>query len=312
MISRINHLIMNAIKNILMPMYRDYLYYKYKRLYNKNPRLAADALYYKKYGRHMNLDNPVNLIEKITWMSLNTDTSLWTLCADKYRMRSYVESKGLGYFLPKCYGFWENPDDINFDKLPNQFVMKANNGCGTVMIIREKLTLNITDVKIRLKKWIDRPFGYMGAEKHYLSILPGILAEELLTQTEDLDRISPNSIVDFKIWCLNGKPESILVVYDRCGSSIQMALYDTNWNPIHQHLVNTKHCKYNKSTDLARPKFLAEMLDIATKLSCDFKEVRVDFYETNEKPIIGELTFTSGYGYFTDEYYNYLGSKITI
>ncbi len=303
---------MKAIKNFLRELWGTYLFHKFQRLYNKDPKLAADALYYKIFKKHIDLENPKNLIEKITWMSLNTDTSLWTLCADKYRMRSYVESKGLGKYLPKCYGFWENPDDIDFSKLPNQFVLKANNGCATVMIVRDKSQFNEAKIKRQMKKWLKRPFGYIGAEKHYLSIKPGILAEELLTQDETLNRISPNSMVDFKIWCINGMPESILVIYDRNNGVLKMAMYDTEWNPIPQHLVANKKDLYCPEVELPRPKHLKEMIEMASKLSQDFKEVRVDFYDTNDKSIIGELTFTTGYGYFTDEYYEYLGKKIDL
>lgn len=303
---------MNTVINFLRSLWGTYLYYKYKRLYEKDPKKAADAMYHKIYGQHMNLDNPENLIEKITWLSLNTDTSLWTLCADKYRMRSYVESKGLGQYLPECYGFWESSDDIDFSKLPNQFVFKANNGCATVMIVRDKGKLNEIKVKKQMKNWLKRPFGYMGAQKHYLSIKPGILAEELLTQTKELNKVSPDSMVDFKIWCINGKPESVLVVYDRNNEHYKLALYDINWKAIPESL-NENWCNLQKSTPtLQKPKHLDEMIRIATTLSKDFKEVRVDFYESDDKPIIGELTFTTGYGYFTDEYYEYLGRKINL
>ncbi len=303
---------MEAIKDYLRQLWGTYLYYKYKRIYEKDPQKAADAMYHKIYGHHMDLDNPKNLIEKITWLSLNTDTSLWTLCADKYRMRSYVDKKGYREYLPKCYGFWEDPDDIDFSKLPEQFVLKANNGCATVMIVRDKSKLNEVKVKRQMKGWLKRKFGYMGAQKHYLSIKPGILAEELLTQTKELNKVSPDSMVDFKIWCINGEPESVLVVYDRNNEHYKLALYDINWKAIPESL-NENWCNLQKSTPtLQKPKHLDEMIRIATTLSKDFKEVRVDFYESDDKPIIGELTFTTGYGYFTDEYYEYLGSKINL
>lgn len=303
---------MKNIKSILRSLWGTYLYHKYKRLYKKDPRLAADAMYYKIYRDHMNIDNPKNLIEKITWLSLNTDTSLWTLCADKYRMRSYVESKGFGDYLPKCYGFWENPDNIDFSTLPNQFVLKANNGCATVMIVREKSLLNEKKVKRQMKKWLEYPFGYMGAQKHYLSIKPGILAEELLTQTADLDKVSPGSMVDFKIWCFNGEPETILVTYDRTDAHHKVALYDLNWNPTPDNL-NERWCNLQKSTpSIEKPKHLDEMIKIATELSKDFKEIRVDFYDTENGAILGEMTFTAGYGSLSKSYYEYLGSKINL
>lgn len=303
---------MKSIKHFLRSLWGTYLYYKYKRLYKKDPKKAADAMYYKIYGQHMNLDNPENLIEKITWLSLNTDTSLWTLCADKYRMRSYVESKGLGQYLPECYGFWENPDDIDFSKLPNQFVLKANNGCATVMIVRDKSKLNEAKVKKQMKGWLKRKFGYMGAQKHYLTIKPGILAEELLTQNKELDKLSPSSMVDFKIWCFDGRPESILVVYGRNDSAYKLALYDLDWNAIPENF-NEYWCILQKTLPaIQKPKHLGEMIQIAKELSKGFKEVRVDFYQTENKPVLGELTFTTGYGYFTNKYYKYLGSKIDL
>lgn len=303
---------MEVLKSYLKSLWSAYLYYKYRRLYNKNPKLAADALYYKIYKQHINLDNPQNLIEKITWMSLNTDTSLWTLCADKYRMRSYVESKGLGERLPQCYGFWENPDDIDFGKLPNQFVLKANNGCATVMIVRDKTKLNEKKVKQQMKMWLKRPFGYIGAEKHYLSIKPGILAEELLTQIQELNEVSPGSMVDFKIWCFNGKPETILVTYDRVNGNHKVALYDLDWNPKPDNL-NERWCKLQKSVpSIKRPKHLDEMIEIATTLSKEFKEIRVDFYDTEKGAVLGEMTFTAGYGSLSKDYYKYLGKKIDL
>ena len=303
---------MKAIKNYLRTLWGTYLYYKYKRLYKRDPKLAADALYYKIYSRHINFDNPKNLIEKIVWLSLNTDTSLWTLCADKYRMRRYVESKGFGDYLPKCYGFWENPDDIDFSKLPNQFVLKANNGCATVMIVRDKTKLNENKVKRQMKKWLKRPYGYIGAEKHYLTIDPGILAEELLIQTESLDNVSPGSMVDFKIWCFNGKPEAILVTYDRANGDHKVALYDLEWNPVPENL-NPRWCSLQKSVPgIPKPKHLDEMIRIATALSNDFKEIRVDFYETEQSAVLGELTLTAGYGSLSRDYYEYLGNKIDL
>lgn len=303
---------MKSIKHFLRSLWGTYLYYKYKRIYEKDPKKAADAMYHKIYGHHMDLDNPKNLIEKITWLSLNTDTSLWTLCADKYRMRSYVESKGLGEYLPQCYGFWENPADIDFSKLPKQFVLKANNGCATVMIVRDKSLLNEKKVKRQMKKWLERPFGYMGAQKHYLSIKPGILAEELLTQSDDLNQISPSSMVDFKVWCFNGAPESILVTYNRSTEKLKMKLYTPNWEDISNNIIDGKHY-YKFDSDIIKcPKCLSEVLRCAAVISRDFPQIRVDFYITENKPVIGELTFTTGYGYFTDDYYRYLGDKVNL
>lgn len=304
---------MSLINKQLKRIYGDYLYYHYKRLYEKNPRLAAEGLYKKIYGSKavLNIDNPKSLIEKITWLELNSDTSLWTLCADKYRMREYVAQCGLAGYLPNLYGHWENPEDIDFSTLPNEFVLKANNGCGTVKIVRDKTSINERDVKNELKRWLKRKFGYMGAQTHYLSIEPCILAEELLHQADEQERTKPRSLTDYKVWCFNGKPECILVIHDRVGSGYLMDMYDTNWERIPNSLKQNAHNGVT-GVPLEKPACLEQMLVMAAKLSQPFVQVRVDFYIIKNKPIIGELTFTSGYGNYTDEFYDYLGSKVDL
>ena len=301
------------IKKLVKRLYGDYLYFHFKRLYEKDPRLAAIALFDKIYDNHdnFNIDEPKSLIEKITWLELNTDTSLWTLCADKYRMREYVEQCGLGDYLPKNYGHWDNPDDIDFGQLPNEFVLKANNGCGTVKIVTDKNAINERKVKKELKRWLKYKFGYMGAQKHYLSIQPCILAEELLHQDEDQKSFSPESMVDYKVWCINGKAENVLIVYGRNVAGYSLDLYDTQWQRISNYLKQNGHFTFHKEP-IPRPECLSEMINTAIKLAEPFPEVRVDFYIVDSKPVIGELTFSTGYGYFTDEYYNYLGSKIDL
>lgn len=303
---------MNYLKQKLHSLWGTYLYYKYKNLYKKNPALAADAMYKKIYGRHMNLLSPKNLIEKITWLSLNTDTSLWTLCADKYRMRTYVQEKGFGEYLPKLYGHWDNPDDIIFSELPDSFVLKANNGCATVKIVKDKNTVNEAKIKKELKSWLGRQYGYMGAQSHYLAIPPCIIAEELLIQDDKEKQFSPSSIVDYKFWTFNGKTECILVTYNRTEDTHSVALYDSSWNPIFEKLRKHRHNRINSDVDIPKPKCFDFMKKIAMSLASDFPECRVDFYVTNNTPYIGELTFTAGYGSFTDEYYDYLGNKVNI
>lgn len=306
---------MSIIKKHLNRIYGDYLYYHYKRLYEKDPRLAAESMYKKIYGNNavLNIVEPKSLIEKITWLELNSDTSLWTLCADKYRMREYVAQCGLEQYLPKLYGHWDNPEDIDFSSLPNEFVLKANNGCGTVKIVRNKSLLNKKKVKEELKSWLKRKFGYMGAQKHYLFIEPCVLAEELLSQDEEQKVFSPESMVDYKVWCINGEPESVFLAYNRHDvNRINIALFDCKWNATPQFLRSNKNDVYNPTDSIPKPGCLDEMMEMARKMAKPFPEVRVDFYVVKGKPVIGELTFSTGYGYFTDEYYNYLGSKIDL
>lgn len=283
-----------------------YGYYFARLLYMINPKLAANLMYRRAFHKNINWDNPKNLIEKYYWLLFNTDISLWTKCADKYRVREYIAKLGCEKILVKLYGVWKNADDINFDNLPNKFVLKSNNGCGTVLIVKDKSTLDVYKTRRVLKKWLRYPYGYNGAQKHYFNIPPCIIAEELLE--ENLINIKSNSLIDYKIWCFNGRPECVLVAYNRKGMNAAKALYDLNWNNISSKAFN----KTSAKQDVPKPQNFDKMIEYAILLSAGFPEVRVDFYNLNGKIYFGEMTFTSGYGTFTEEYYNYLGSHIDL
>lgn len=283
-----------------------YGYYFARLLYTINPKWAVNMMYRRAFHKNVNWENPRNLIEKYYWLLYNTDTSLWTKCADKYKVREFIEEKGCAETLVELYGAWDNVDKIDFDALPSQFVFKSNNGCGTVMIVRDKSTLDWEKTKKTLKRWLKFPFGYAGGQKHYFSIRPCIIAEELLR--ENSDGVKTTSLIDYKIWCLNGEPESVLVAYDRHGMHAAKALYDLDWNNISSKAFNVSSAEQ----DVPKPKNFNKMLEYARILSSGFPEVRVDFYNINGNIYFGEMTFTSGYGTFTEEYYNYLGSKIDL
>lgn len=304
---------MSIIKKIKATYLYKYIAYRiHKYQVERNPLTEINRYYNLIFGHNADLDHPKSLIEKIYWMQLYTDTSMWSLCADKYRMRDYVIEKGMGKYLPKLYGKWDNPDDIDFDTLPSSFVLKANNGCATVKIIKDKAGINFETTKKEMRRWLAFPFGYSGYQPHYLKIKPCIIAEELLIQEEEQNAFSPLSIVDYKVWCFNGVPESIFVGYNRTKETLSMALYDTSWNAIPQYLHSTQKDIYYEGVNISCPPCLNLMLDIASNLSTGFPECRVDFYVIDGKPVIGEMTFSSGYGYFTEEYYEYLGSKIDL
>ncbi len=304
----------NKLRNnpLLKVLFNDYFYYKYFFLYKCSPKLSAKIAYKQQMHRIPNLDNPHDLIEKYMWMELNTDTSLWTLCADKYRMRSYVEEKGFGEYLPKLYGHWDNPDDIDFDELPDKFVLKANNGCGTVMIVRDKSDINYEKTRKKLKQWLRHPYGYFGAQIHYLSIKPCIIAEELLQQDEAESKFSPSSMADYKLWTFYGQLECTLMTYNRVNGVHSVALYNNDWHPIFDKLNKHRHNRIDYNVNISKPECFEKMKEIAHALSSEFAECRVDFYVIKNKPVIGELTFTAGAGSFTQEYYEYLGSKIDL
>lgn len=292
-------------------LYRFIAAYIHKIIVSIDPKKEINRNYVERFGKFPDLKNPKNLVEKTYWLQLNTDTSLWTLCADKYRMVEYVKKCGLDDYLPKHLGHWDKARDINFDLLPEAFILKTNNGCGTCLIVKDKYSLDTKAIKKQMQRWMSIPYGYSGAQLHYTKIKPMIIAEELLSQDEVYEQISPGSMVDFKVWCINGIPESILVTYNRQKNTHSIDLYDTKWN-------RKKDCinfngKFTFSDKLVpKPPCLQEMLGIAKTLSRPFPEVRVDFYVVKGRPVLGELTFTAGYGNLTESYYDELGAKIQL
>lgn len=271
-----------------------------------------DRYYYQAFNKHSNLKDPQDLIEKIYWMELHSDTTHWTLCADKYRVREYIESLGLLQYMPKLYGKWDKASDVNFEQLPESFVIKSNNGCATVKIVKDKSILDQKKLRKTLWQWLHLPFGYQNCQLHYTKIKPCIIAEELLVN--DYFDISPASLVDFKVYCINGEPQFIWVAYNRINMHVHVQCFDTSWTPRPEYLKNgMSHYVYDPSDKIiSKPKCLDELLDVARKVSAPFPQVRADFYIVNGKPIIGELTFTQGYGFLTYDVYERLGKMIEL
>lgn len=290
-------------------LFNSYVRFRQRINAKKDPRELANNDYRRVFKKNIDWNNPKNIIEKIFWLQLFTDTSLWSICADKYRIHEYVQSKGIEYLLPKLYGHWSNSKDIDFEKLPNSFVLKTTNGCGQVLVVKDKSKLNIKETRFLLDKWMMLRYGYGDAQIHYTRIQPCIIAEEFLKNSQD----ESNSIIDYKIWCLNGKVEYILCAFDRVvlgeNRGYKLAAYDRDWNNISLKCLNPEKMG---NVEIKQPKHFDEMIKYAEYISKDFVEVRVDFYDTYERIYLGELTFTSGYGSHKEEFYEYLGSKIDL
>lgn len=260
-------------------------------------------------GYDINWENPQDLNEKVNWMKINYDTTEWTHLADKYLVREYVKERIGEKYLVKLYGVWRNALDINFNVLPNKFILKTNQGAGTVMPVLDKSSFDIEKAKSQLNGWVKMVFGYKTLEPHYLSIKPVIIAEQLLEN----DVSFSNAIVDYKVYCFDGKPFCILVCSDRViGKKAHFSYFDCKWNPLKNVL-----CERLKDLhiDVPKPKCLEELLDCAAKLAKGHPQVRVDFYIVGGHIYFGEMTFTSNGGYDNDitrEFSIEMGSHITL
>lgn len=285
---------------------------EYRHMIDTNPQKAQDLYWYLCYRKKFPWDNPVTLNEKIIWLSAMTDTSKWTECSDKYEVRKYVESLGLGHILTKCYGVWEHFDDIDFSKLPDQFVLKCTHDCGSTIIVNDKSRMNIPEVKAFLEDHLSERFGYQFCEPHYTKIKPRIMAEEILPINPDIS----SSLVDYKFWGCNGKVDYCMTVYDRepeeKGGSYMLDLYSVR--PWKQIEGLTSHYDKRYSRTLPEPLNLDEMVKVAELLSREFPQVRVDLYNINGKVFFGELTFTSQGGrmsYYTESFQEQVGGAFS-
>ena len=253
------------------------------------PKWHANRLYKAQFGREIDWINPIEFNEKLRWLQFNTDTTKWTLLADKYRVREYLEKKGYGDMLVKLYGVWDKAEDIDFSILPNKFVIKTNHGCGEVYVVKDKRKEDLEKIRSILKKDLSKPFGEETAEPHYLKIKPVVFAEELLEQDGDFS----SSLVDYKFYCIKGNPEFCGVMYNRdvTHHKYDVSLYDNNWNEINQFLGEFPHTTIKK-TSIPRPQTFDTMKRFCQDICKEFPFIRMDFYECQGKLYFGEFTFT--------------------
>ena len=257
-----------------------------------SPTLASHYWYWGLFKRPLRLRKPVTLNEKLQWLKLNTyrNNPLVTQGADKYRVRDYVEKAGCGELLNTLYGAWDRAEDIDWDALPNSFVLKCNHGCAYNILCPDKSKLDIPETVKLLNKWMAEDFWKKLGEIQYRDIPKKIICEAYLGEES-----APPT--DYKIYCFHGKASYILACYQREAGVPKFYFFDHDW----------KLCPINKDGLQAapgfapeRPKCLKQMLEYAGVLSAPFPFVRVDFYHVQDRIVFGELTFIPSGGLDTD------------
>lgn len=253
----------------------------------------SDEAYVKKIyqasmGTPLDLDNPQTFNEKLQWLKLYDRRPEYTMMVDKYLVRKYIADKlGEEYLIP-LLGVWDNPDDIDFDKLPNQFVLKCNHNSGLGMCIcKNKFKLNIEKVKKELKKGLKQDYYLRSREWPYKNVPRKIIAEKLMTEEDGSD------LKDYKFMCFMGTVKCSFVCSERfSGKGLHVTFFDKEWNvmPFERHYPYVKE-------GIRKPKKYEKMIELSEKLAKGIPFVRVDFYEINGKIYFGELTFYPGSGY---------------
>lgn len=245
--------------------------------------------FYREYKYKLDLVDPKTFSEKLQWLKVYDNTPIKTTLSDKYAVREWVKERVGEKYLINLLGVYDSFGEIDFDKLPDKFVIKANHGCGYNILVKDKNKLDKCEACKRVTEWLDTDFSALYGELQYKNIERRIIIEEYI----DFDRaIAPP---DYKFFCFNGKPYYIMYCFDRfIEDEPKNTFYDLNWNNMKFSYFGTQ---YN-GDDIPAPLNFAEMISITEGLCKDFKHVRVDLYNVNGKIYFGEMTFTSFGGKF--------------
>ena len=256
-----------------------------------SPRWNTRISYRFQQGKRLNLRNPQTLSEKVLWLKLNTyfNNALISQCVDKYAVREYVEKQGCGEILNKLLGVWTNPDDIDFDKLPDKFVLKCTYFYHMNLVVTDKSKLDISEARKTMHKWLRSNDHLIRSEMQYRNTHRRIIAEKFI-ETED--GLAP---IDYKVDCCNGNPEYVMVCYEHTQTQKPKFYYFNLDGNLMRDFTNDG---LNAPEDFhfIKPEGWEKMLQYAKKLSKPFPYVRADFYIQQGKVIFGELTFTPAAG----------------
>ena len=241
--------------------------------------------YFSGMGKFPNLDTPTTYNEKLQWLKLNDIHEEYSLLVDKYEAKKIVSTRiGNEYIIPTL-GVYNSLEEINFDQLPNQFVLKTTHDSGGVVICLDKTKLDIKTVRQELEKRLKKNYFYEHREYPYKNVKPRIIAEQYMVDE------SGTELKDYKFFCFDGIPKMLLIVSGR-GKDQRQDFYDMDFNLLPVYRKDHP----NSGIRRKKPVNLEKMKDIAEKLSSGIPHVRVDLYDTGGRILFGELTFYSGSG----------------
>lgn len=243
-------------------------------------KIYIQLYYFAYFKKFINFKNPRTYNEKLNWLKLNDRNPQYTKLVDKYEVKKYIaDIIGEEYIIPTL-GIWENFDDIDFDTLPNQFVLKCTHDSEGIAIIKDKNKMNFIETRNKLENAMKYNFFYIGREWPYKNVKPRIIAEQYIEDNIEKD------LKDYKFFCFNGEPKAMFIASDRGKNETKFDFFDMDF----KHLTIKQHYPNSKILP-SKPKNFNQMINLSKIISKDFKHVRVDFYEVNGKIYFGELTF---------------------
>ncbi len=276
-------------------MQKPYFYWIYL-IFERLSHVIPDKLYLKliyliRMGKKLNIDEPHTLNEKLQWIKLYDRNGKYTGMVDKYEMKSYVAGiLGTGEYTIPTYGVWDRYEDIDFETLPSQFVLKCTHNSGCFVVCKDKTLFDHKEAKKKLESGLKRNYFWGNREWPYKNVRPRILAEKYEASVGNDDSY------EYKMTCFNGRT----VFGTICKGPAHVKLnqrsndfYDRDFKFLQFEVFNK-----NSQTPISeKPEFWDELVDISDKLSEETKYLRVDFYVINGKPIVGELTFFTWGGF---------------
>jgi hypothetical protein len=271
--------------------------------------IVSDRLYLKVFyklnmGEKLDIKNPKTFNQKTQWLKLHNREERYTQMVDKYGVREIIKKEiGEEYLIP-LLGVWNEFDDINFDKLPNQFVLKTTHDSGTTLICKDKSTWDINLARKKINSALRKNYFYFGREYPYKNVKPRIVCEHYVVDE------SGTELKDYKFFCFDGVPKLFFVASNRF-IDVKFAYYDMELNRLH---LNTG--KYSLSNEtITKIESFDTMVELAKKFSKGIPFVRVDLYNINGKVYFGEFTFHHDGGvvpFYPQEWDKKLGDLIRL
>lgn len=283
----------------LFSIYKLFKVNMFKRFSDQMRRKYIKVRYKKFTGLDLDWNNLARYTEKMQWYKLYSSTEEMKICADKYTVRKWVADKiGEEYLIP-LLGVWDKPDEIPFERLPRQYVLKTSCGSGTNIIVKDNCLLNRKVIMKRISCWLNADYAYLnGFEMQYAACENKVIAEQYMDSPD-------GDLPDYKFLCFGGKPYYCWVDIGRYHEH-KRNIYDLEWN-----LQKWNQSDYgNSQKPIKKPKNFEKMVEIVGILCKDFSHVRVDLYNIDGKILFGEMTFTNGSGFeliIPDEYNKKIG-----
>ena len=241
----------------------------------------------KYMGYPLDLENPKTFSEKLQWLKVNYRDPIQTVMVDKHEAKNFIAQRVGEQYIIRTLAVWDSVEDIDFDALPNQFVLKSTHDSGGIVICKDKSSLDFEAAKAKLSASLKRDYSKIAREWAYQNVPRRIIAEEYISE------LGKNDLLDYKMYSFHGEPKLTVVCSNRFSKiGTRMNFYDINWEPMGIHFGHYPPLP----TEFPKPATYEEMKRLTAELSKECPFLRVDFYEIKGRLFIGELTFFPGAG----------------